>query len=166
MEELKPIARLDKIDLDVLKAVQENCRISNSELARRINLSQPATHTRLKRLEKMGVIRKHVSLLDRDQLGLDLVCFFYVRLNVHSEEALVRFEKAIQEMEPILECHYLTGQFDYSLKAVFRSRKELEQFERRNLTPLPDVVQIMTSVVLTEVKSTTVLPLPKSTQKN
>ncbi|MEM1370531.1 MAG: Lrp/AsnC family transcriptional regulator, partial [Cyanobacteria bacterium P01_H01_bin.15] len=100
------------------------------------------------------------SLLDRDKLGLDLICFFNIRLNVHSEEALLRFERAVLDMPSILECHYLTGQFDYSLKAVFQNRKELEQFERRVLTPIPEVTQIITSVVLSEIKSTTVLPLP------
>ncbi len=152
--------KLDEIDLRILMAIQADSRISNNSLAKRINLSQPATHNRLKRLEFAGVIRKHVSLLDRDKLGLDLVCFFYVRLNVHSEQSLKRFEEAVQNMPAILECHYLTGQFDYSLKAVFPNRKALEQFERQSLTPIPEVVQITTSVVLSEIKYTTVLPLP------
>lgn len=160
MKEFDMRFALDPIDLNILHALQEDSRISNSELARRINLSQPATHTRLKRLETSGVIRKHVSLLDRDHLGLDLICFFYIRLNVHSEESLIHFEKAVLDMPAILECHYLTGQFDYSLKAVFRNRRELEQFERRVLTPIPEITQITTSVVLSEIKSTTVLPLP------
>ena len=160
MKESNAKARFDSTDLNILQAIQEDSRISNSELARRINLSQPATHTRLNRLEARGLIRNLVSLLDRDKLGLDLICFFYVRLNVHSEEALLCFEKAVLSMSSILECHYLTGQFDYSLKAVFQNRRELEQFERRVLTPIPEVTQIMTSVVLSEIKSTTVLPLP------
>ncbi len=151
---------LDDIDLQILMALQDDSRVSNNALARQINLSQPATHNRLKRLEAAGIIRKHVSLLDRDKLGLDLVCFFYVRLNVHSEQSLTRFEQAVLEMPPILECHYLTGQFDYSLKAVFHNRKALEQFERQHLTRIPEVVQITTSVVLSEIKFTTVLPLP------
>ncbi len=152
---------LDNVDLAILNEVQTNSRINNSELARRINLSQPATHARLKRLETLGIIRQHVSLLDRDKLGLDLICFFYVRLQVHSEESLVRFEAAVQEHPEILECHYVTGEFDYLLKAVFQNRRALEQFERRNLTPLPEVVQIVTSLVLSEIKFTTVLPLPE-----
>jgi Lrp/AsnC family leucine-responsive transcriptional regulator len=154
------MSRLDKIDLAILREIQQDSRISNSELARRVNLSQPATHARLKRLEISGVIHHHVSLLNRDKIGLDLTCFFFVRLQAHSEDALIRFEGAILALPQVLECHYLTGQFDYLLKAVFRNRKELEQFERRTLTPLPDVVQITTSVVLSEIKSTTVLPLP------
>ncbi len=160
MKEYISEVRLDKIDLGILCELQQDSRISNNELARRINLSQPATYTRLKRLETLGVIRQHVSLLDRDKIGLDLVCFFHIRLQAHSEEALLRFEETVLTLAQVLECHYLTGQFDYLLKAVFRNRQELEQFERRTLTQLSDVVQITTSVVLSEIKSTTVLPLP------
>ncbi len=151
---------LDKIDHALLNEIQQDSRISNSELARRIKLSQPATHARLKRLETQGVIRQHVSLLDRDKLGLDLICFFQVRLAAHSEEALLRFEQQVNAFDEVLECHYLTGQFDYLLKAVFANRHALEQFERQRLTALTDVVQITTSVALSEIKMTTILPLP------
>ncbi len=160
MEEYRSTARLDDIDLRILREVQQDSRISNSELARRIKLSQPATHSRLKRLETLNVIRQHVSLLNRDQLGLDLVCFFQIRLQAHSEKAIIRFEETIHALTAVLECHYLTGEFDYLLKAVFRNRQELEHFDRRILTPLPDVVQVTTSVVLSEIKATTILPLP------
>lgn len=153
--------KLDDIDRALLTEIQQDSRISNSELSRRIKLSQPATHARLKRLETLGVVRQHVSLLDRDKLGLDLICFFQVRLEAHSEQALLRFEQEIKAFPEVLECHYLTGQFDYLLKAVFENRRALEQFERQRLTALTDVVQITTSVALSEIKMTTVLPLPK-----
>ncbi len=153
---------LDKIDRSLLAEIQLDSRISNSELARRIKLSQPATHARLKRLESLGVVRQHVSLLDRDKLGLDLICFFQVRLEAHSEQALLRFEADVRDFPEVLECHYLTGQFDYLLKAVFENRRALERFERQRLRALSDVAQITTSVTLSEVKMTTVLPLPET----
>ncbi len=153
---------LDKTDRALLNEIQQDSRISNSELARRIKLSQPATHARLKRLETLGVVRQHVSLLDRDKLGLDLICFFQVRLEAHSEKALLRFEAAVSDFAEVLECHYLTGQFDYLLKAVFENRRALEKFERQRLRALSDVAQITTSVALSEIKMTTVLPLPEA----
>jgi len=153
---------LDKTDRLLLAEIQQDSRISNSELARRIKLSQPATHARLKRLESLGVVRQHVSLLDRDKLGLDLICFFQVRLEAHSEQALLRFEAEVRDFPEVLECHYLTGQFDYLLKAVFENRRALEQFERQRLRALSDVAQITTSVTLSEIKMTTVLPLPET----
>ena len=158
--------QFDEIDLKILREIQQDNRISNSELARRIKLSQPATHTRIKRLETLGVIRQHVSLLNREALGLDIICFFQVRLQAHTEKSLLEFERKVQTLEPILECHYLTGQFDYLLKAVFRDRQELADFVRTSLTTLSSIAQITTSVVFSEVKSTTVLPLPDNTEKN
>ncbi len=107
MKKYASTTRLDDIDLRILREIQQDSRISNSELARRIKLSQPATHSRLKRLETLNVIRQHVSLLNRDQLGLDLVCFFQIRLQAHSKEATIRFEEAIQALPAVLECHYL-----------------------------------------------------------
>ena len=73
----------------------------------------------------------------------------------------MRFEQEVIAFPEVLECHYLTGQFDYLLKAVFENRRALEQFERQRLTALSGVVQITTSVALSEIKMTTVLPLPK-----
>ena len=153
--------KLDGIDLAVLHELQSDSRISNNELARRINLSQPAAHTRLKRLEKLGVIKRHVSLLDHEKLGLELICFFQTQLQGHSEEILTRFEKEVCLFPEVLECHYLTGESDYLIKAIFRSRHDLEQFLRSKLTTLPHVMKITTSLVLSEIKATTMLPLPE-----
>lgn len=160
MKELFKEVTLDEIDLAILNELQHNSRINNSELARRINLSQPATHTRLKRLETLGVIRKHVSLLDREKLGLDMICLIQVRLQAHSEASLEHFQQAIVAMPEVLECYNLTGQFDYMLKVVLKNRRELEQFLRTKIVTMPEVNQINTNVVLSEIKMTTVLPLP------
>lgn len=160
MKEYASQSKLDDIDLQILREMQVNGRLNNSELARRINLSQPATHARLKRLETLGIIRQHVSLLDRDKLGLDLICFFHIRLLGHGNAMLHRFEETVQTWPNILECHFLTGQFDYLLKAVFTSRRELEQFERNIMRQTPDIAQVTTSLALSEIKATTALPLP------
>lgn len=153
--------KLDGIDLAVLREIQKDSRISNNELARRINLSQPATHARLKRLKKLGVIKQHVSLLDHEKLGLEFICFFQIRLQAHSEEVLTRFEEEICRFPEVLECHCLTGESDYLIKGIFRNQHELEQFLRSRLTTLPHVMQITTSLVLSEIKATTMLPLPE-----
>ena len=150
----------DNIDLAILREIQTDSRISNSELARRVNLSQPATHTRLKRLEKQGVVQEYVALLDRDALGLDMVCFVQIGLLAHSESALNGFQTAIGEMPEVLECYHLTGQFDYSLKVVLPNRRELERFLRTKIVPMTGINRISTSIVLSEIKATTALPLP------
>lgn len=150
---------LDELDRALLRELQIDGRIANVELARRVNLSPPATHARLKRLEADGVIQQYGATLDREKLGFDLLCFVQVSLQLHQPEHVERFRVAIRDIPEVLECYHLTGEFDYLLKVVIRNRRDLERFVVYRLTPLPGVARIHTSVVLTEVKSTRVLPL-------
>jgi DNA-binding Lrp family transcriptional regulator len=150
---------LDEIDVAILRELQADGRMSNVELAQRINLSPPATHTRLKRLQEQGTIRKYVTLLDQEQLGYDMTCFVNISLQLHQVEELEGFRASINEMPQVLECYHVTGEFDYLLKVVVRSRKDLQRFVVEQLTPIPGVARIYTSLVLTEVKSTTALPI-------
>lgn len=150
---------LDETDLSILREVQNDSRISNNELARRINLSQPAAHRRLKRLKTTGVIREYTVRLDYEKLGYELICFFQTRLQGHLEKDIVRFETQVAALPEVLECHYVTGEFDHLLKAIFKSRQELEQFLRNKLSSIPGVAQIITSLVLSEIKSDRSLPL-------
>ena len=151
--------RLDNTDLLILREMQADSRISNNELARRINLSQPAAHARLKRLRATGIIRGYTARLDHERLGYELTCFFHTRLQGHSEEDIEQFEERVSGFPEVLECHYLTGEFDHLLKAVFKSRQDLELFLRNKLSSIPGVARIITSLVLSEIKTGTSLPL-------
>lgn len=159
MKEYSSDMNFDEIDLKLLKELQKNSRLSNVELARRVILSPPATHARLRKLEEQGVIRQYTAILDRDQLGFDLLCFIHIRMHMHDLELLTQFQQRIRSIPEVLECHHLTGQFDYVLKVALRNRRELQDFVREKLVPLKGVTQITTSVLLEEVKSTPVLPI-------
>ena len=150
---------LNQLDKAILRVLQQNSRISNVELARQINLSPPATHARVKRLEEQGVIRQYTTLIDPEAVGYDMLCFVHINLQVHQFEQVERFREVVQQMPEVLECHHLTGEYDYLLKVVIRSRRDLERFVVNQLTPIPGVARIPTSLVLTEVKVTTMLPL-------
>ncbi|MDM8527667.1 Lrp/AsnC family transcriptional regulator [Anaerolineales bacterium HSG24] len=149
---------MEQIDQQILEILQTNGRINNTELARRINLSPPATHKRLKRLEKTGYIRDYVALLDRERMGYDMLCFINVNLQMHQPEHVEEFRIRVLAMPQVLECYHLTGKNDYLLKVVIRNRKDLERFVVKELTPVSGIANIHTSLVLTEIKSTTVLP--------
>jgi len=149
----------DKTDLEILRTLQEDGRISNADLARRINLSPPATYARVRRLEESGFIRGYVALLDLDKAGFDLLCFVHVSLQLHQSQQVESFKRAISKMPEVLECHHVTGDFDYLLKVVLHNRKDLERFAIERLTPIPGVARIQTSLVLTVVKESTALPL-------
>lgn len=150
---------LDEVDRGILHALQLNGRATNLELARRVGLSPAATHARVRSLERRGVIGGYAALVDREQLGFDLLCLVGVQMQVHRYESIGRMRDAIAGMPEVLECHHITGEYDYQLKVVVRNRRELERFVVERLTPLPGVARIHTSLVLDEVKSTTVLPL-------
>lgn len=151
---------LDKLDFAILRELQGDGRISNVELARRINLSPPATHARVRRLEEDGFVRGYVALLDQELLGYEMTCFISVSLQLHQQGELAEFHAAIQEIPEILECYHVTGEFDYLLKVVVRSRQDLQQLIVKRLTPLPGVARIYTSLALSAIKETTELTLP------
>jgi len=150
---------LDPTDKLILQILQEEGRLSNAELARRVNLSPPATHARLRRLEEGGYIRQYAALLDREKVGFDMLCFVQISLQLHQPQQVEAVRAAIREMPEVLECHHVTGEYDYLLKVVIHNRKDLERFVLERLTPVPGVARIHTSLVLTEVKATTALPV-------
>jgi Lrp/AsnC family transcriptional regulator, leucine-responsive regulatory protein len=150
---------IDDYDRAILDALQQDGRIANAELARRLNLSPPAIHARLRRLEEAGLIARYAALLDREKLGFDLLCFVNISLQRHTREHVDVFRDRIRELPNVLECHHVTGEYDYLLKVVVRNRKELEHLLMEELTPIPGVAHIHTSLVLNEIKAATALPL-------
>ena len=150
---------LDELDQRILDELQSDARVANAELARRLNLSPPAVHARVKRLEERGILRGYVALLDREQLGFDMLCFIQISLQLHQVEQVSHFRATIQQIPEVLECHHVTGEYDYLLKIVVRNRQELERLIMEKLTPIPGVARIHTSLVFSEIKASTELPL-------
>lgn len=150
---------INEVDRSILEILQTDARISNVELARRVNLSPPATLTRVRRLEENGLIDSHVTLVNRRQAGFDMLCFVSVSLQLHDIKQVTGFREAVQQLPEVLECHHVTGDYDYLLKVVAHNTKDLENFLLKKLTPISGVARIHTSLVLNEVKSTTVIPI-------
>lgn len=156
MEDIKNKA-LDNVDLQLLDILQREVQLSNAELARRVNLSPPATHTRVKRLENEGYIDQQVAILNQEKLGFDLLCYVFMSTNIHQAKELEELENSLKTMTEILECHCLTGAYDYLIKVVIRDRKELDLFIRK-LNKL-GISRIQTNLSLREIKSSTILPI-------
>lgn len=150
---------LDEIDKAALRALQDDGRLTNIELAKRIHLSPPAAHARMKRLQKDGYVRKYTAIVDREKAGYDLLCFVHVSLQMHQVEQVEKFHKMIRQMPEVLECHHITGEHDYLLKVALRNRQDMQRFIVDRLTPISGVARIHTSLALSEIKSTTALPL-------
>jgi Lrp/AsnC family transcriptional regulator, leucine-responsive regulatory protein len=155
-------APLDDIDRRVLNALQEDGRISNAELAKRVGLSRAATHARVRKLERLGVITSYTAIVDPETVGFELLCLVGIAMTLHSHENIARARAAIVEMPEVLECYHVTGDFDYILKVAVRSRADLQRFILERLTPVPGIARVNTSLVLGVEKSTTALPLEPS----
>lgn len=150
---------LDETDRLLLQSLQEDARITNVELARRANLSPPGLQKRLRKLEETGVIQQYTTLVNREAVGYDMLCFVQVTLQRHEPEAVGRFRELVQTMSEVLECYHLTGEYDYLLKVTLRNRRHLEQFLLETLTPVPGMDKIRTSLVLSELKVTTAVSI-------
>jgi Lrp/AsnC family transcriptional regulator, leucine-responsive regulatory protein len=149
--------RLDEIDLQLLRELQKDARLPNAELARRIPLSPPAVHARLRRLETQQVIQQYTARLNYEQLGYDLSCFIGVILQTHQLRLVQNFRTAVAQFPEVAECYHLAGEYDYLLKVILKNRQHLEQFITEKLTPLEGINRLQISVVLTEIKSQTSL---------
>jgi DNA-binding Lrp family transcriptional regulator len=151
--------RLDALDRRLLAELQADARVSTAELARRVGLSGPGLQKRLKKLETRGVVQRYATVLNREAVGLDLLCFVQVMLAHHRPESVKGFPGRVNEMPEVLECHFLTGEVDYLLKVVVANHEELQRFLFDKLMKVEGVDRIRTSIVVKEVKSTTSLPL-------
>jgi Lrp/AsnC family transcriptional regulator, leucine-responsive regulatory protein len=155
----RPRAELDALDRRLLGHLQQDSRLSTAELARRMELSGPGLQKRMRKLERQGVIRGYVTVVDREAVGLDLLCFVHVTLAHHRPASVKRFPDKIRKMPEVLECHFLTGEFDYLLKVVVANHDHLERFLFGTLMKAGGVDRTRTSIVVKEVKTSTALPL-------
>ena len=148
---------LDNKDYTILELLQEDGSRSDAELARRVDLSTSGLKKRRLRLERAGVIERKVTLVNRNSLGLALQCFVQVSLVHHRQDADQQFREVIRNLDEVMECHILTGHQDCLLKVVVRDYQDLERL-LKDLT-CPSVNRLLTSIVLSEVKRTTSLPM-------
>jgi Lrp/AsnC family transcriptional regulator, leucine-responsive regulatory protein len=154
--------RLDRTDIGILNQLQQNARITNAELARAVNLSATPCFNRVRALEKAGVFKQHVTLLNPEALGLSINVFIQVSLEKQVKDALARFEQAISERPEVMECYLMTGDADYLLRVVLPDVAALERFILERLTKLPGVANIRSSFALKQVRYKTALPLPSA----
>lgn len=150
---------LDRVDKEILRVLQDEARISNVELGRRVHLSPPAVHARVRQLEELGYILGYRAVLDREKLGFDMLCIVHVNLQIHELAMVAQLRETILSMPEVLECYSVTGAYDYIVKLLVRNRHELERFLMQRLMPLPGVARVQTSLVLGEVRGVANVPV-------
>ena len=151
--------QLDPTDRRILTVLQKHGRMSNADLAERINLSASACHRRVQRLEDEGIIRDYVAMLDPRKLGLPSTVFVEISLSGQSDELLEGFETAGARIPNVLECHLMAGTADYILKLVVEDTDDFARIHRQYLTRIPGVARMQSSFALRTVFKTTALPV-------
>jgi Lrp/AsnC family transcriptional regulator, leucine-responsive regulatory protein len=144
---------LDKIDKIILQELQRNSQQPIADVAAKAGLSPSSCHRRVKLLEEAGTITGYSAALDRTALGLANEFFVEVSLSAQTEEAFEKFEKAVQRVPEILECHLMSGQFDYLLRVVAADVADYERIHRSRISRLPGIQRIQSSLALRTVKA-------------
>src|SRR5215475_4072967 len=156
---IMPKISLTALDRRILKVLQEDGRITNAALAERVGLSPSPCLRRVRLLEEAGIIRRYVTLLDPDALGLGVAAFVEIRLGPKNTATAAAFEAAIKKYSEIMECHIMTGEYDYLLRIVVPANPSLRAFVMNQLLSVPGVEATRSSFSLGQVKYTTALPL-------
>jgi DNA-binding Lrp family transcriptional regulator len=150
---------LDASDIRILQLLQENAQFTIKEISQKINLSMTPTHDRIKRLEQEGVIDKYVTILNKKMLGNPMMVYCNITLDKQQKNHFEEFEKAIKQFPEVIECSVISGSFDYLLKVIVKDMSAYNEFYQKKLSDLQSVAHISSSFVMSEVKSTTVIPL-------
>lgn len=151
--------RIDQTDLQILDELQRDGRLTNVELARRINLSPTPCLERVRRLERDGFIRGYTAELDAALLDAGLLVFVEVSIDRTSKEAFDEFAEKIKDQPEITECHMVAGGFDYLLKARVRDMDAYRKFLGRALLEVPHIRETRTYFVMEQVKSENRVPI-------
>jgi DNA-binding Lrp family transcriptional regulator len=151
--------QLDDYDKRILELLQEDSGRTNVALAEAIGLAAATTLERVRKLERNGVIRRYVALVDADKVALGVMAIVDVQLASHESRGVDGFREAVSALPQVLECYHLSGETDYMLKVVAPSLVAYERFLLEELTKVPNIGRVHTSFVLSTVKHETKMPV-------
>lgn len=146
---------MDAIDKKLLEFLQEDTKKTTKELSTLLNLSVTAVYERIKKLEREGVIKQYVAILDRTKIDKNFVVFCHIKLTKHSQEYLLKFEDEVVKLDEVLECFHVSGDYDYILKIAIKDMESYREFIVSKLTNLSHIGSTHSSFMIGEVKNTT-----------
>ena len=150
---------LDQVDRRILEWLQNEPGINAAAIGEKIGLSQSACWRRIQRLRDEGVIKDQPVKLDREKVGLNTMVFAHVKLTSHGRSNLADFSDAVRKYPEVLDCYVVLVNVDFLLRIVTRDIKAYEQFFFEKLSQLPGIQEVNSSIVLSDIKHTTVLPI-------
>ncbi|WP_336961205.1 Lrp/AsnC family transcriptional regulator [Sphingobium aquiterrae] len=150
---------IDDIDLQILAELQDDGRMTNVDLARRVGLTAPPCLRRVRALEESGAIKSYHAVVDPGTLGYTITVFAMVSLRSQAEADLKAFEDHVAKLPEVRECHMLNGEIDFILKVVAKDLQSFQQFLTSRLTPAPNVASVKTSLTIRTSKNEPGVPL-------
>jgi len=155
-------SKLDKIDLNILKNIQSNGRITNVNLAKRAGISAPPCLRRVRALEQSGYIQGYSAHINSEMLGYNVTSFVSVNLVSQAEEHLKKFEEYIASHDVVRECHIVSGDVDFLLRVVAKDWNAYQAFVTENLTSAPNVKSVKSSLSIRTTKNEAGIPIELS----
>lgn len=147
-------ATLDAKDLSILRLLQENARITVKEISEKVHLSTTPVHERIKRMEDSGVIRQYAALVDHTKVKKSMMAICYVSLKEHNKNAGTKFIKAILEMNEVVECYNISGEFDFMLKILVENMDAYYDFHVNKLSQVENMGHLQSVFVMGIIKQT------------
>jgi Lrp/AsnC family leucine-responsive transcriptional regulator len=149
--------QLDAIDKKLLQFLQIDSKQTNKELSGKLNLSVTAVYERIKKLEREGIISKYVVLIDKKSVDKSFVTFCSIKLLQHTIDYVVQFEKEVKQIDEVLECYHISGDYDYLLKVIVADMDEFREFMVKKLTSISHIGSTHSAFMISEVKHTTAI---------
>ncbi len=150
--------KLDKIDLKILKILQENSKITNLDLSKKIGLSPAPTLERVKKLEQTGIVESYHAQVNPQAIGLSVKTFVLVSLAWQKENALNHFMEKIKSIDEITECYIITGEADFLIKIICKDIPTYEQLLFKTLSQIEEIERLKTLMTLSTIKNSKLLP--------
>jgi len=147
----------DAIDKKLIQLLQEDSKQTNKALSNTLNLSVTAVYERIKKLENQGVINKYVALVNKEKVAKSFVAFCHVKLTQHSQNYVIEFEKEVADLQEVLECYHISGDYDYLLKVLVKDMEAFREFMVNRLTKINHIGSTHSMFMINEVKHTTAI---------
>lgn len=151
-ENLSEQVQLDEIDLHILQLLGKNAKLGTKEIASQVGLTNTPTYERIRRLEKKGVIKAYIAVIDKKKQGYALSVLCNVQLKSHASHYLDEFEQAIILLDEVIECYHIAGNYDYLLKIDIRDMDGYALFVKEKLAVIPHIATVQSSFVMRVLK--------------
>ncbi len=149
----------DAIDTKLLELLQNDCKQTNKELSKKLNLSITAVYERIKKLENNGVIDRYVALINKEKIEKAFVAFCHIKLVQHSQDFVTKFEREVVKINEVVECYHISGDYDYLLKVHVADMVSFREFMVKKLTTIHHIGSTHSMFMINEVKYTTAIDL-------